>query len=135
MLTKEKLISEKYVEVSYDDATKVVEADWKGYLKLQQVEAGCSVISDAIRQRDITRHLSDHTELKVLSKEVQTYLTQTWFPHVADLGLKKIAVLVSLDVFAQATVNKVNSESHVQVADLTIRTFMNKKECMEWLNE
>lgn len=130
---KKVLLNEKYVEIFFEEEAKIVTARWIGYLKLDEVKNGCSLLTDFIKSNPGVQHLSDHTQLKVLSKEVQEYLTGVWFAEVAGIGLKKIAVLVSEDVFAQATVNKVNTKA--QVNDLKINTYGTKSQCIDWLTE
>jgi putative lipase involved disintegration of autophagic bodies len=84
-----------------------------------------------IKDHGIKAHLSDHRSLKVLSKEVQDYLQQDWFPTVEKEGLSKIGAVVADDVFAKATVDKVNT---VQLGKMTINTFNSSSECENWLS-
>lgn len=128
------LVKESYVEINFDPATQIITAKWKGYLRLDQVKKGCEFLSDIIERDELTRHLSDHRELKVLSKEVQDYLTQSWFGDVESRGLRGIAVLVSEDVFAQATVNKVNNEQ-ARVGKMVINTYNSEQDCRDWLTQ
>lgn len=126
----EKLIlKESYCDVTLDEAN-VIKARWIGFLKLDQVKKGCDVISGYIKDNKLKGHISDHRSLKILSKEVQEYLGAVWFPEVERLGLTKIAVLVSDDVFAKATVDKVNETA---VGNLAIHTFNAEKDCNDWL--
>ena len=127
------ILKEKFVEIEFDPSTKVITARWIGFLKLEDVQKGCNLVSNYIKKNNLTSHLSDHTKLKVLSKEVQEYLTGQWFAEVEKLGLKKIAVLVSEDVFAQATVNNVNTRG--AVGRLKIYTFNSETQCNQWLSE
>lgn len=130
---KKVLFTEKYVEIFTEEDGKVLTAKWIGYLKLDDVQKGCGFLTDFIKKNPGVQHLSDHTQLKVLSKEVQDYLTGVWFGEVANIGLKKIAVLVSEDVFAQATVNKVNTKA--QINDLKVNTYGTRSQCIDWLKE
>ena len=127
------LFKEKFCEIYFEEDKKVITARWIGYLQLDQVQEGCKVITDYIKAHPGVTHLSDHTELKVLSKEVQEYLTGSWFAEVAAIGLKKIAVLLAEDVFAQATVNKVNTRG--QLGELKINTYGTLRECEEFLKQ
>lgn len=130
---KRVLFSEKYCEIYYEEDRNIITANWIGYLQIDQVKLGCQQITDFIKSNQGVTHLSDHTRLKVLSSEVQDYLTGVWFQEVADIGLTKIAVLLSEDVFAQATVTKVNTKAMVD--KLQINTFGTKSQCTEWLTE
>jgi len=132
METLVKVADEKYVEITYDPDTKVVAAIWKGYLKDDQVREGCAKITALIKEKQLKSHLSDHTQLKVLNKDVQDYLVNQWFAEVEKAGLRRIAVLVAEDVFAKATVDSVNDKAPNK-DKLTINTYASVKDCMDFL--
>ena len=107
-MTKENLMKEPFVEIYLDNANNVIVAKWIGFLKPQEVRKGCSFMTRYIKENGLKNHLSDHRQLKVLSKEVQDYLTMEWFPEVEKIGLRKVGAVVAQDVFSAASVNKVN---------------------------
>ncbi len=126
-------LNEKAVKLSYDSTNKVVIAKWMGFLKLENLKKGCELMNTKIKQEKITYHISDQSELKVLAKELQEYIGLVWMDEVEKLGLRKIAILVAEDVFAQATVNKVNT--HAQLRNLQVQTFGSIDKCYQWLKE
>lgn len=125
------LLKEPYVDITFDKDTKVLVAKWIGFLRPDDVKRGCRFMTKYIQEKDVKSHLSDHRSLKVLSKEVQDYLTKEWFPEVEKVGLKKVGAVVAEDVFAAATVSKVNNEA--KIGQLTINMFNSEKECTKWL--
>jgi hypothetical protein len=127
------LLNEKAVKLSYDSANKIIIAKWIGFLKMEDLKKGCEIMNNQIKAEKITRHISDQTELKVLAKELQEYIGGVWFDEVEKMGLRKIAILVAEDVFAQATVNKVNTNA--QFRNLQIQTFGSLDKCYQWLKE
>jgi hypothetical protein len=130
-MSKLTLKKEAYVDIILDQSNNVVVAKWIGFLKPEDVKAGCTFMTKYIKENSIKSHLSDHRELKVLSKEVQDYLTQVWFPEVERIGLTKVGAVVADDVFAAATVSKVNKEA--RVGNLQINMFNSEPECVKWL--
>jgi len=132
MSTTKELLNESYCHIYFDEQDNIIYAEWKGFLKPDQVRKGCSIMTDYIKNHKVKVHLSDHRNLRVLTKEVQTYLTEEWFPEVEKAGLKKVAALVSEDVFAKATVDNVNTTA--KVGSLVIKTFNSKKDCLDWLS-
>ncbi len=125
------LLKESYVEILLDKSTNLIVAKWYGFLKADEVKKGCSFMTRYIKEHSLGGHLSDHRNLKVLSREVQDYLTQQWFPEVEKLGLKKVGAVVADDVFAATTVSKVNREANI--GDLKINMFNSESECVKWL--
>ena len=132
-MSKKMIMQKKFSEIYMDQDEGILYAKWNGFLTEDQVREGCKTMTEYIRTNDIKTHLSDHRELKVLSKDVQNYLTQEWFPEVEKVGLKKVAALVSQDVFAKATVDKVNQL--VELGGLSINTFNSTHDCLNWLRE
>lgn len=125
------LLKEPYVEIHLDKATNVIVAKWIGFLKADEVKKGCAFMTRYIKANSLQGHLSDHRNLKVLSREVQDYLTQQWFPEVEKIGLRKVGAVVAEDVFAATTVSKVNREANV--GQLKINMFNSEPECIKWL--
>lgn len=130
-MSKVSLMKASYVDIQFDESNSVIVAKWIGFLKPDEIKKGCSFMTKYIKDNKIKIHLSDHRDLKVLSKEAQDYLTREWFPEVEKVGLVKVGAVVAEDVFAAATVSKVNKEG--QVGKLSINMFNSELECFKWL--
>jgi hypothetical protein len=130
-MSKVSLMKASYVDIQFDESNSVIVAKWIGFLKPDEIKKGCSFMTKYIKDNKIKIHLSDHRDLKVLSKEAQDYLTREWFPEVEKVGLIKVGAVVAEDVFAAATVSKVNKEG--QVGKLSINMFNSELECFKWL--
>ncbi|EMR02830.1 hypothetical protein [Cesiribacter andamanensis] len=133
LVAGEVLLQESYVEITYSSREKIIIARWKGFLTVEQTRRGCELMSKVIAEKGLSRHLSDHAELRILGREVQEYLVGTWFYEVERLGLRKIAVRVAADIFAKATVQKVNTEQ--QYGQLSITTFGSCDAAVKWLKQ
>ncbi|WP_162144216.1 hypothetical protein [Sporocytophaga myxococcoides] len=131
------MVSNRLFEAPYCEIKErndgIIYAKWKGFLKPGQVKTGCRFMTDYVRNNKITVHLSDHRDLRVLTKDVQDYLITEWFPEIENQGMKKIAALEAPDPFAKVTVDKVNKEA--QVGNLIIRSFETEEDCINWLLE
>ncbi len=127
------ILDEKFVKMTLDPSTSVITAKWIGFLNMDNLTKGCGALNNAIQNEKITLHISDQTELKVLTKELQEYIGGVWFEQVEKLGLKKIAILMAEDVFAQIAVNKVNLSA--QFRNLSIQSFSSADKCAAWLAE
>ncbi|WP_224994509.1 hypothetical protein [Cesiribacter sp. SM1] len=125
------LIVEPYTEVSYDEQNRVIITKWKGSLELEQVRSTLEFKANFIREHGIRYNLNDHSELKVLLPEVQQYLIEEGHPLLERVGLRKIAVKLAKDIFAQATVRKVNRVENYD--RLQIEVFSNYEDAYAWL--
>jgi len=120
------------VEITFDKSKNILQAKWIGFLKIEDTKKGCAFMTKFINENFVKSHLSDHRSLRVLSKEVQDYLTTKWFPEVEKVGLKRVGAVVAEDVFAAATVGKVNKAG--QIGNLKIDMFNSESECVKWLS-
>ncbi len=125
------LLKESYVHIYFDTQNRIVYAKWIGFLRIEETKRACRFLIDFIKQNKITLHLSEQTELKVLSKDVQEYLTGTCFPELEQNGLRKVAVLLSEDIFAQASVANVNTKA--TIGKFQINTFGSSQKANDWL--
>jgi hypothetical protein len=125
------LLKESFAHISFDAENRIIYAKWVGFLKLDDTKRACRLLIDFIKQNRVTLHLSEQTELKVLSKDVQEYLVGTFFPEVEQAGLRKLAVQLSEDIFAQATVTNVNTKS--SSGKLQINSFGSAQNAFNWL--
>jgi hypothetical protein len=128
----EQLFKEKFATVEYNPQTKHLTARWKGFLRTEDVKKVCHVLLEAVHTYKVKQHLSDQTEMLVLSPEIQAYVAQKVLPEMEKSGLRKMAVQVSENVFAQAAAQNVHS---IYVGKLGISTFTSQAECTEWLNK
>ncbi|WKN31957.1 hypothetical protein PZB74_01120 [Porifericola rhodea] len=134
MITTSKAIySDSCAEITFDETNKIVVAKWSGFLKLDTTKKACDAMVKFVKENRVNKHLSDQSTLKVLSKEVQGYLVGEAFPELDKAGLRRLAVLVSEDVFAKATVDNVNNAT--MMGNIKVKTCNSKKECIEYLNE
>ena len=125
------VLKESFVHISFDTENRIINAKWTGFLRIEDTKRACKVLIDFTKQNQITLHLSEQTELKVLSKEVQEYLVATCIPELEQNGIRKVAVLVAEDIFAQATVSNVNTKA--MVGKLQINTFGSALKAHDWL--
>jgi hypothetical protein len=62
--------------------------------------------------------------------------TQEWadglFPRILNAGVKKIAFIISSDVFAQISVEQLMEEKNVKTANFEIHYFDNEKDALKW---
>lgn len=128
----EQLLKEKFAEVEYDHTRKLLTARWIGFLNMEQVQKVVDVLSQAVKKYQVQLHLSDQSQMKVLTKEIQHFVGTKALPELQNLGLRKMAVFTSENVFAQAAAQSVHT---TYIGQLTIQMFNSKAKCEEWLTQ
>lgn len=130
----ETTFSNKVCAIVYDPSTGIVTANWTGFLKMEETKDACKALFNTIRQHKATKHLSSQEKMKVLNAEIQGYVVTEVFPELAKLGLKKMAVLLSSDLFAQISAMSVHDKSNNKVGNMEIKSSDSPQECLKWLN-
>lgn len=98
-----------------------------GFLKLDEVKKACEVLNTYVKKYQVTGHISELTQMKIMSKEIQEFVAGTVLPALEAHGLRKMAVLVSDDVFAKATANNVHTKA--KIGKLSINTYHSQTQC------
>lgn len=119
-------------KVWHDPELGALSASWEGFLKLDHVKEACQVMSSYIKANKTKLLYSNQLNLKVLSKELQTFLVNEWFPQIENLGVERMAILAALDPFAKASMEKVNQRFEGK-GSLEVFKFGLEKECLNWL--
>ena len=121
------------VAIGFDTDRGVIRANWYGFLKKSELMEGMEHLLNGIRDNSAQLHVSDQTELKALSSELKKYLQNEALKRMEESGLKKVGVIQSDNIFAQASVDTVNRKAELK--DLSIQMFPNETECFNWLLE
>jgi hypothetical protein len=125
------VMNEKFIHVAYEQQTGILYVKWMGFLRLDEVKKGGNFLIEFITKNRVAKNFNNQTALKVLSPDVQEYVSTQLFPQIEKAGMRKVGVLLAEDVFAQATVNNVNAK--VTLGQLSIQTFGSERLCKEWL--
>ncbi len=144
-----KIIYEKYPKyfegtysALYDCSTEVPHLAigvWRGFYQLSsQVFIDEMLKSvDFIREKRIIALISDHTELKVVSKDVLDWLHDNWYTNAAKHGLRIEAALGSKSAIAQLSLKKMLDEAKTgAVSSPIFSNFQSAYDfCVEFLGE
>ncbi len=119
------------VEIVVDTGLGIIQANWKGFLKINNVLEGMENLLEGVNTHGVQRHISDQSQLRILPKEIKEYMVKDGLASMEAAGLKKVGIIRAHDYFAQIAVNKINKKANVK--DLDIQTFSSEKDCVTWL--
>jgi len=103
---------------------------FSGFLKVVNLVSVQAFMDAFTKNHPCDLLLIDHSGLKVLSKEVQEYMSKT-IGYIANKGVKRMAIIEAEDVFAKAGFEKLHREVN---PDRVIRVlFHSEKAALEWL--
>lgn len=118
--------------IEYNDDTHILYVDWKGFHNLQSIKVGGSQILDALKEHSCHAILNDNSNLLGTWGDAFEWVGKEWFPMAEKAGLKYFAWIYSPNtftrLFADLAIERVE-------CGVTIKTFNNKDEGVEWLKE
>lgn len=121
---------EGFAHIYYLPGYHILVAKWIGYLQLPELQSACQFLLNLVEELAITSLYCEQTELRTLSEPVQNWLVEECFPAATRRGIRKVAVLLSEDPYAQPSVEAVNSKVS---ASLLIQSFSTSAEAIQWL--
>ncbi|HEY9005415.1 hypothetical protein [Ohtaekwangia sp.] len=103
-----------------------------GFLKAEHLLDISRFIETFIKKHSITAMMVNQTELKVLSKDVLEQMTKI-VHATAQNGIQKIAIVDAEDIFAKASLGKLQKEAPFDVS-VTHAHFLHERGALEWLH-
>ncbi len=128
-MTFKPIFQEEHCEIT-QIGPHALKLKFSGFLKVVNLVSIQAFMSAFTRNHPCEMLLIDHSGLKVLSKDVQEYMTST-IAHIASKGVKRIAMIEAEDVFAKAGFEKIHRE--VSTDNITRVVFHSEKAALEWL--
>ena len=126
-------VDEPWVLIRWDEVHQIVHSEWKAFANSTELRAALLRGIDAIRDHDARGYLGDTRKVKVIVRDDQEWIKQTWLPLAIAAGLKRIAVVTATHGLGKVTVEEV-----VGLADdqgLISKTFGSVEAGWRWLAE
>jgi hypothetical protein len=129
-MAKEKITTSTRTELFYQTEDSVLIVRFHGFLKPEEAAKDRQVLNETIRQKKIRLILLDQRDIKVLSKEMQSFIING-AGEMAQNGIKKMAIILPEDVFALAGISKIHSEFKTPAIEMT--HFTSEEDGLNWL--
>ncbi|TMC47406.1 MAG: hypothetical protein E6J20_19730 [Chloroflexi bacterium] len=126
-------VEEPWLTLRWDDANRCVHSEWKAFANSKEYRAGLMKGLEAIRENHAVNYLTDTRSTRVIVREDQAWVKETWTPLAVAAGLKRVAV-----VLAGAGLGKVTVEETIHMVDrpdLEVRSFDSVIAAQRWLAE
>lgn len=107
MTSKTTVYLEKFVEIKLDKKSHILESTCSGFLQLQDVCHALKYIIALSKRHNIIHFLADLSETKLLSKEIQHFLTMLTKELNQLSCTLKIGLIPSKSIIASATLKSV----------------------------
>lgn len=101
-----------------------------GFQKSEQAAKDNLIIIETIRKKQVRALLMNQRDIKVLSKEMQSWIIDN-AAVMLNSGIKKMAVVLPEDVFALAAISKIHGDT--KLTGIENKLFNSEEEGLKWL--
>lgn len=108
-------LQEKFVTIYLDREHNLGKAIWNGFLTSEEYRQGAQICLDLIYNQSLSKWLADNRKMKAIRKQDQEWTLQYIFPKLARSPLRKMATLVSEDIFNQMAIESMLTRSNSQI--------------------
>lgn len=129
-MAREKITTSTSSELFYQPEDSILIVRFHGFLKPAEAAKDRLVLNEIIRQKKIRLMLIDQQDIKVLSKEMQSFIISN-AGEMAQNGVRKMAITLPKDVFALAGVSKIHSE--FKTPGIEVTSFASEEDGLNWL--
>ena len=124
------VFQKKYCEiVLHNDST--IKIQLRGFLKIEQLIEISEFMRSFLKIHSISNLLIDHSDVKVLSREVMEYMAEM-FTTVSKRNIQRIAIIEAENIFAKASFSKIDQDAPLN-SSVARAYFMSERGALEWL--
>ncbi|NOQ25450.1 MAG: hypothetical protein GQ564_08810 [Bacteroidales bacterium] len=116
----------------FSSELNAVVLELNGFLKTEQFIEFALESNDLRKKHSVYKQLNNIQNMKVLTKDIQNWLEDVWFPEAKISGLKYFAFVVPNDTFGKSSMDTVNSEATAKYG-INIEYFTDKEVAKQWL--
>ena len=120
-----------FLDISYDESINAVIMNWKSFTTFDELKQGLNKGLELLASKKARKWLGNVCKLGALGEDEQRWSNNDWFPRALAAGVKKMAVVVSTDIFNQMTVEEIMVK--IPEIDLNSQTFDNFDKAYYWL--
>jgi hypothetical protein len=103
---------EDYLTIFLDEDNSLAKAVWQGFLSSQELRHRSQVCLELIENLGLRNWLADNRKMKAIRKQDQEWLLQEMAPKLGRSSLRRMATLVSEDIFNQMAVESMYQKAN-----------------------
>jgi hypothetical protein len=129
----EKIIFEKpFLKIVTDEEKQLIHLRWIGFSNSDQFREGLNFALDYVRKNKVKRWLANLRDMSIIKETDRDWTNNEWFPELAKTGLKKMAIIVSMDYLNQSSVTRIMNKAE-QVIHFQTENFNDMDRARDWL--
>ena len=125
-----------FFEIEYLEDKNSLYSNWIGsYLSVEQVQQGCLLVLEAIKEHQSSLLLNDNRQLEGVWDDANEWIANEWMPQAIQAGLMKFAHILPQDLFAQLSAEFMEDNAKKIEDIFQLKMFNNQEEAEKWLLE
>jgi len=121
----------KYVSVNYNQKFDAVEIIWNGFANEAQYKETISAALQILLDNQCKNWLADQTNARAVSPKVLDWAQKEIIPKAVEAGARKIAMVVSKDIFNKMFADSVKSYIEKEIGGETAY-FQDRESAEKW---
>jgi len=126
-------VDEPYLSIRWDVLHNHVFSEWRGFANSAELRRCLLKGIEAIRDNRAAAYVSDARKLKVIVREDQEWIKETWMPLAINAGLKRLAFVTSSTGLGRLTIADV--VTLVDDHGVKSRTFDSLTAARQWVRQ
>lgn len=116
----------------FSNELEAVVLELNGFLKTEQFIEFALESNDLRKKHSVYKQLNNIQNMKVLTKDIQDWLEDVWFPEAKISGLKYFAFIVPKDTFGRSSMDTVNANATAKYG-INIEYFTDEELAKQWI--
>ncbi|WP_026462356.1 hypothetical protein [Adhaeribacter aquaticus] len=121
-----------YLKLYFDEETKLARAVWNGFLSGETMHNAVKQCIILIEEKNPVGWLADNRKLKAIRQKDQEWISENLMPRLAASSLRKLATLISEDLFSQMAVESLYTKAS-ELIHFDHQYFKFETEAYKWL--
>ena len=96
-----------FVQLHHNPVGATLETEWLDFANSEQLRGALAEALRLGRQHHVRGWIGNNTLMRTIRPADQEWMSQTWFPEFARLGVKRLAVVVSQDALNQMGISNI----------------------------
>ncbi len=122
-----------YLAIEFNETLPIVLMRWKTITTSNELHSGLEKGLQLIKEKNLNLWFADVQKLGAISEDDQLWSNEEWFPRAIAGGIKRMAIIVSSDIFNQMTGEEIMS--NVPQIGFTSQFFKDETSALNWLKE
>ena len=129
----EKIVyDKKHLTIKINLQSRSVYLEWKAFAGSSDYREGLNTALSLVKTHKLENWLANLRNMKAIRQEDQDWTNRDWFPQLAHSSLKKMAIVVSEDIFNQLAVDNIMQKSN-GVIRFDTQYFNSDQSAQQWL--